>query len=162
MGTRILVTCFSQTIPGEGKHRLELMADMICRFKWGRPFDSSQDRLESMGQYVYNNNRCHFLVDNGPADSKDVSITRYKWDGKEFTELSVGPMVKYHLRSYPFGVTRRRRGFTDEEYRERYGEEEFKKLVIGRISQRRRWGMKIPKAEIEFLEAHPELERELS
>ncbi|RDA83115.1 hypothetical protein CP532_4445, partial [Ophiocordyceps camponoti-leonardi (nom. inval.)] len=98
---------------------------------------------------------------NGPAESRDVSVFMYKWDGNQFIELPVGPLVTNRLRHHPFGVPPRR-GITDEEYKEKHGEGAYKKLVLARIVQRRRWGQKLPPSEIEFLKAHPELERELS
>lgn len=83
MGTRIIVKCYSQAIPGDAINRREEMANIICRYKWGRVFDSTQDRLQSSGQYAYGGNRCFFLVDNGPPESQDVSLSMYKWDGKQ-------------------------------------------------------------------------------
>ncbi|EQL02413.1 hypothetical protein OCS_01885 [Ophiocordyceps sinensis CO18] len=135
------------------------MANIICRYKWGRVFDSTQDRLQSSGQYAYDGNRCFFLVDNGPPESQDVSLSMYKWDGKQFIKLPLGPQVTNRLRHHPFNASPRV-GYTDDEFKEKYGEDAYKKLVLGRIEQRRRWGQKLPKNETEFLKRYPELDTE--
>ncbi|PFH59940.1 hypothetical protein XA68_11679 [Ophiocordyceps unilateralis] len=41
MGTRLVVKCYSQAIPGDAIKRQD---EMICRYEWGRVFDGSQDR----------------------------------------------------------------------------------------------------------------------
>ncbi len=81
MGTRILVQCYSQAIPGPPDQRSDAMINIICRHKWHRDFDKSQDRVRSTGQYAYDNNRCIFVLDNGPPDSHNVAVSMYSWDG---------------------------------------------------------------------------------
>lgn len=82
MSTRIVVKCYSQAIPGEPLKRRDEMANMICRYRFGRDFDAAQDHLQSSGQYAYDNNRCFFLVDSGRGD-EEPAVSMYKWDGKE-------------------------------------------------------------------------------
>lgn len=81
MGTRIVVKCRSQQIPGDSKLRLETMANLVCQHVWQRDFDDTQDRIRSSGQYDCEGVRCFFLVDNGPPESLDISMSMYKWDG---------------------------------------------------------------------------------
>lgn len=76
------------------------------------------------------------------------------------TELPLNSAVVNRLRHYPFAADPPP-GYTDEEFREKYGEEEYKQLVIGRVVQRKRWGQKLPRHEQEFLEQHPELAEQL-
>ncbi|KAH8763818.1 hypothetical protein F5883DRAFT_676636 [Diaporthe sp. PMI_573] len=132
MGTRILVQCYSQAIPGEPNQRSDTMANIICQHKWQRDFDKGQDRLRSTGQYAYDNLRCIFIP--------------------------VSPIVKSHLQHHPFNPANVLPGYTDEEYREVFGEDKYKLLVMGRILQRRKWGQKLPANEVEFLKNYPELD----
>lgn len=74
-------------------------------------------------------------------------------------ELPVNPLVINHLRHHPFNASPRPR-YTDDEFEEKYGEEEYKRMVMGRIVQRRRWGQKLPNDEVKFLETYPELSTE--
>lgn len=74
-------------------------------------------------------------------------------------ELPLGPQVTNRLRHHPFNASPRV-GYTDDEFKEKYGEDAYKKLVLGRIEQRRRWGQKLPKNETEFLKRYPELDTE--
>lgn len=102
MATRLIIQCFPQTIPGKPSQWADIMADIICQHKWQRDFDKSQDRLRSTGQYAYDNLRCIFVLDNGPPDSEDISVSMYTWDGGKLAEMPVSPIVKSHLRHYPF------------------------------------------------------------
>ncbi len=83
MGTRVLVQCRSQDMPGEPAERLTQLANKLCQHQWQRPFDNSQDRLQSTGQYLYDGNRIHVLLDNGPLDSAEPSLSVYRWDGQD-------------------------------------------------------------------------------
>lgn len=81
MASRILVKCSSELIPGNPVYRDKEMAKIICMHEWGRDFDEHSDTLSSLGQYAVDGIRCYFLLDNGPAESKDPKITVYRWDG---------------------------------------------------------------------------------
>jgi len=81
MGTRIVVLCYSQAIPGMPDQRSATMANIICQNTWRRDFDKSQDRIRSTGPCVYDDNRCIFVVDNGPLNSQEISVSMYTWDG---------------------------------------------------------------------------------
>ncbi len=74
--------------------------------------------------------------------------------------MPVSPVVKSHLRHYPFNPANASPGYTDDEYREVFGEGAYKHLVMGRILQRRKWGQKLPDSEVEFLKSYPELDAE--
>ncbi|KAK3296507.1 uncharacterized protein B0H64DRAFT_442816 [Chaetomium fimeti] len=137
------------------------MANIICQHKWHRPFDQDQDRLRSVGQYHYDGNRVYILVDNGPPNSQDVSTFIYRWDGERFIEMPLNPIFATFLQQYPFNAARTSSGYTDEEYRNTFGEEKYQAMLIQRIRQRRKWGQDLPSQEKAFLQDHPELSSQL-
>ncbi|OAA60962.1 hypothetical protein SPI_04986 [Niveomyces insectorum RCEF 264] len=159
MAKRILVQCRSHDIPGEPDERRTTMANIVCEHTWNRPFDKDQDRVQSSGQYRYDQNRVYFLIDNGPLDSRDVSTSVYRWNGKELLAMPLNPVIAGYLQTYPFDGKRNTasKGYSDEEYRLKFGEERFQELILERIRQRRKWGQDLLSSEKEFLEKHPEL-----
>jgi len=90
------------------------------------------------------------VVIHGPPDLTSLTDLR--------TNMPVSPIVRTHLQHYPFNTANAPPGYTDDEYREVFGEEAYKHLVMGRISQRRKWGQKLPANEVEFLKCYPELD----
>ena len=81
MGTRIVVRCKSQQIPGDPKLRPQTIANIVCQRIWHRKLDNTQDRIQSRGRFDCDGVRCFFLLDNGPPDSQEVKTSMYNWDG---------------------------------------------------------------------------------
>jgi hypothetical protein len=74
----------------------------------------------------------------------------------------VTPHLSAHLKqSYPFHQSEKRVLLTDDEFKAKHGEEEYKHLALSRIQQRMRWGHQLPRTDIEFLEKYPELKGEI-
>ncbi|KAJ2896969.1 hypothetical protein MKZ38_005068 [Zalerion maritima] len=161
MATRILVQCHSQDIPGEPNERRTIMANIICQHKWHRAFDKGQDRLQSLGQFCYDQNRVYILLDNGPPNSQDVSTSIYKWNGEQLIETPLNPVFRGFLQKYPFNAERKTSGYTDEEFKATFGEEKYEAMVLERIRQRRKWGQELLSHEKAFLQDHPELASQL-
>ncbi|ROT38488.1 hypothetical protein SODALDRAFT_333081 [Sodiomyces alkalinus F11] len=157
MGTRIVIKCRSQNIPGDPNLRPQTMANMVCRRIWNRDFDDTQDRVQSRGIFFHDGTRCFFLVDSGPPDSKEVHTSMYNWDGSCLTELPVSPIITSHLHQYPFNPANKEQGYTDEEYREKFGDEAFKAMMTERIRQKKRNNLRLFSTEKAFMQANPGL-----
>lgn len=48
-------------------------------------------------------------------------------------------------------------GLSDDEFLATHGEDEFEKLLLQRIEQKKRWGYRLLPVELRFLEKHPKL-----
>lgn len=70
-------------------------------------------------------------------------------------------MVKAHLQQYPFNPVNKKRGYTDEEYREEFGEERFKAMMDERIRQKKKYNLKLSSSETAFIRASPGLVGEM-
>ena len=70
-------------------------------------------------------------------------------------------MVKTHLQQYPFNPANKKRGYTDEEYRQKSGEEEFEAIMAERIRQRKKYNLKLLPTEKAFMQSYPGLVEEL-
>lgn len=81
MGTRIIVRCKSQPVPGQRELRSQTIANLVCQHVWHRDFGNIQDGVQSRGQFDRDGDRCYFLVDVGPPDSENNKISMYNWDG---------------------------------------------------------------------------------
>ncbi len=69
------------------------------------------------------------------------------------------PPLLWHLtNTYPFNPDPTDIiSLSDKEYKTRYGEEVFKKLVLGRIKVKRKMSQELSPEERHFLEEHPKL-----
>jgi hypothetical protein len=76
-------------------------------------------------------------------------------------EIPVSPIVKAHLQQYPFNPANKQRGYTDEEYRETFGEEQFKAMMTERIQQKKKFNLKPNASEKEFIQTYPGLFRDI-
>lgn len=82
MAERILITCKSQDVPGANEDKVTLLTNQACQIVWNRDFDKTLgDRLTMEGEFSYGV-RCFILVDNGPVDSIDCTISFFRWNGK--------------------------------------------------------------------------------
>ncbi|KAL1860746.1 hypothetical protein VTK73DRAFT_7191 [Phialemonium thermophilum] len=157
MGSRIVVKYKSDKVPGDPKMRLQTLANIVCQRIWQREFDETQDRVHSSGQYDYDGVRCYLLLDNGPPRSQEVRVSMYSWDGSSLKEMPVSPLVRARLQHYPFDPAERSRGYSDEEYREKFGEEEYKEMMAERIRQKMKYKMRLTANEESFVETFPDL-----
>lgn len=83
MAARILITCKSQDVPGANEDKVTLLTNQACQIVWKRDFDKTRgDRLTMEGEFSYGV-RCFILVDNGPVDSIDYTISFFRWNGKK-------------------------------------------------------------------------------
>lgn len=71
--------------------------------------------------------------------------------------MPVSPIVKAHLQQFPFDPANKQRGYTDEEYREKYGEEQYKDMMAERIRQKKKYHLKLVASENEFIQTYPGL-----
>ncbi|KAK4044771.1 hypothetical protein C8A01DRAFT_42391 [Parachaetomium inaequale] len=77
-------------------------------------------------------------------------------------EMPLNPIITGFLQQYPFdAAARTSSGYTDQEYKNTFGEEKYQAMLIQRIRQRRRWGEDLPPQEEAFLQDHPELASQL-
>lgn len=63
-------------------------------------------------------------------------------------------MVRTHLQQYPFKSANKKRGYSDEEYKEEFGEERFGDMMTERIRQKRKYSLKLAATEEAFLQAY--------
>lgn len=70
-------------------------------------------------------------------------------------------MVKAQLQRYLFNPANKRRGYTDEEYREEFGEGKFKAMMAERIWQKKKYNLKLNASEKESIQTYPGLVREM-
>lgn len=83
MATRILITCKSHKVPGANKDKPTLLTNQACQIVCARDFNETLgDRLTIEGEFSYGV-RCSLLVDNGPVDSTDYTISFFRWDGEK-------------------------------------------------------------------------------
>lgn len=59
--------------------------------------------------------------------------------------------------SIVFNLANKERGYADEEYREKFGDEEFKAMITERIRQKKRYNLKLASTEKAFMQAYPGL-----
>lgn len=71
--------------------------------------------------------------------------------------MPVSPRVKAHLQQYPFNPANKKRGYTDEEYREELGDEKFKAMMVERIRQKKKYSLKLFSTEKAFIQTYPGL-----
>lgn len=71
--------------------------------------------------------------------------------------MPVSPLVRTHLQHYPFNPAHKERGYSDEEYREVFGEEEYKIMMAERIQQKRKYKLKLFPTEEAFVQTYPGL-----
>jgi hypothetical protein len=75
--------------------------------------------------------------------------------------MPLNPIYTKFLQRYPFSGKRISTGYTDEEFRNTFGEEKYNDMIIQRIRQRLKWGQDLPSHEKAFIQEHPELSSEL-
>lgn len=70
-------------------------------------------------------------------------------------ERSLSLLDHKRLELYPFNTQDISPGLTDDEYREKFGEEAYKVLLLERIKQKERVGQRLLRQEEAFLKNHP-------
>lgn len=76
--------------------------------------------------------------------------------------MPVSPIVKHRLQHYPFNPANEEPGYTDEEYRSKFGEEEYKAMMTERIRQKKKYKLKLFPSEEDFLRDYPGRVEEIS
>ena len=72
--------------------------------------------------------------------------------------MPLNPIFISFLQQYPFNATRTSPGYTDEEFKNVFGEEKYQVLLVERIRQRRKWGQDLLPQEKAFLQEYPKLD----
>ncbi|AEO60363.1 hypothetical protein MYCTH_2309539 [Thermothelomyces thermophilus ATCC 42464] len=91
----------------------------------------------------------------------DEAQDRLQSLGQYRIEMPLNPKVTHYLRHFPFNGARTSSGYTDEEFKNTFGEEKYQAMLVQRIRQRLRWGEDLLAQEKAYLQDHPELATQL-
>ncbi|KAI0482586.1 hypothetical protein GGR56DRAFT_196655 [Xylariaceae sp. FL0804] len=113
------------------------MANLICQKEWGRDLDQDKDKLTSSGLYDADGIKCYFVLDNGVRDGEAPYFKMYRWDGRSLNLRNPHAAVINYVEM----MMEKKAGassFTDAQYLDKFGREEFDQMISQREEQRAR------------------------